>query len=247
MPSFQPIRERATRRKGGEAALSELLKPVPPPERLAALPDDRVLAEIARRIFSSGFSWSVIDKKWPDFEEAFLGFEPRRLLFQPPDFWDALTSDRRIVRHGPKIMAVARNARFVLDVAEEHGGFGRFLADWPATDQIGLWAFLAKRGHRLGGNSGPYFLRFVGKDGFILSRDVVMCLRDAGLDIPERPTAKRDLDKIQRQFNAWAEETGLSYTHLSRLCAFSIGENWASDHQDHGGDEFPEAAENYLP
>ena len=35
----------------------------------------------------------------------------------------------------------------------------------------------------------------------------------------------RVLVKVQAQFNAWAEETGLSYLHLSRICAMSIGEN----------------------
>jgi len=225
LPSFEPIRQRAARRKGGDAALAALLPPTPSPDRLSALGDDRVLAEMARRVFSSGFAWSVIEKKWPGFEEAFLGFEPQRLLFQPPDFWDALTSDRRIVRNGQKIRAVARNARFVTDIAAEHESFGRFLAAWPGRDQIGLWRFLAKRGDRLGGNCGPYFLRFIGKDGFIPSRDVVICLRDAGLDIPDSPTARRDLDKIQGQFNDWAAETGLAYGHLSRICAMSIGEN----------------------
>jgi hypothetical protein len=38
-------------------------------------------------------------------------------------------------------------------------------------------------GSRLGGNTGPMFLRFVGWDGFVTSKDVVACLRDAGLDI----------------------------------------------------------------
>jgi hypothetical protein len=40
---------------------------------------------------------------------------------------------------------------------------------------------------------------------------------------------KRDLAKVQAQFNAWAEETGLSYTQLSRICAMSIGENYGTD------------------
>ena len=39
-------------------------------------------------------------------------------------------------------------------------------------------------------------------------------------------TSKRDLAKVQAQFNAWANETGLPYTHLSRICALSIGENY---------------------
>ena len=91
---------------------------------------------------------------------------------------------------------------------------------------MGLLDLLAKRGVRLGGRTGQYFLRFIGKDGFVTSADVVACLRDAGLDISENPTSKRDLAKIQAQFNAWALETGLPLTHLSRICAMSVGENY---------------------
>jgi 3-methyladenine DNA glycosylase Tag len=225
MPSFAAIRARAGKRKGGENALTALLPVVTPPEQLARLADDRVLAEMTKRIFCSGFAWTVIDKKWPGFETAFLGFEPLRLLAQPPDFWDALLSDTRIVRNGQKIMSVEKNAAFVRDIAAEHGSFGGFLAAWPASDQVGLLDLLGKRGSRLGGNTSQYFLRFIGKDGFILSRDMVACLRDAGLDIAETPTSKKDLAAIQKQLNAWAEESGLPYTHLSRICAMSIGEN----------------------
>ena len=53
----------------------------------------------------------------------------------------------------------------------------------------------------------------------MISRDVSAALRDAGLDIAEQPTSKRDLAKVQAQFNAWAQETGLPYTHLSRIAA----------------------------
>jgi 3-methyladenine DNA glycosylase Tag len=229
MLSFAKIRARAASRKGGETALQSLLAPVPSPADLAKVSDDRVLAEMARRIFSSGFAWSVIEKKWPGFEEAFLGFDPGQLVFQPDDFWDARLSDKRIVRNGQKIMAVRRNADFIGEIGHEHGSFGKFLAAWPKTDQIGLWDLLAKRGSRLGGNTGRYFLRFIGYDGFMLTRDISACLRDAGLEIAEVPTSKRDLAKIQAQFNQWADETGLPYTHLSRICAMSIGENYSAE------------------
>src|SRR5438034_3168653 len=73
------------------------------------------------------------------------------------------------------------------------------------------------------------FLRFLGWDGFVTSKDVVACLRDAGLDVAETVTSKRDLAKVQAQFNAWAEETGLPYVQLSRICAMSIGENYSTD------------------
>ena len=227
MQHFKTIRARAAKRKGGDDKLMAMLPRLTSAAALARIPDNRMLADMAKRIFSAGFAWSVIEKKWPDFEEAFLGFEPKRLLAQPDEFWERLASDARIVRNAQKIMSVRANAVFVADIARQHGSFAKFLAEWPSSDQIGLLDLLAKKGARLGGGTGQYFLRFIGKDSFVLSVDVVACLREAGLDIAESPTSKKDLRKIQDQFNAWADETGLSLTHLSRICAMSIGENHA--------------------
>jgi 3-methyladenine DNA glycosylase Tag len=162
MASFKTIRARAEKRKGGAEALEKLLPPKPDPKSLARLSDDRMLAELTKRVFSAGFAWSVIEAKWPGFEEALLGFVPGRLLFQPDEYWDGLTKDKRIVRNAAKIMSVGANARFVQDIAAEHGSFGRFLAAWPSTDKVGLLDILAKRGNRLGGNSGQMLLRFLG-------------------------------------------------------------------------------------
>jgi 3-methyladenine DNA glycosylase Tag len=234
MIAFKSIRARAEKRKGGAEALARLMPPKPNAAALAKLRDNRVLAEMTKRVFSAGFSWSVIESKWPGFEEAFLRFEPQRLAFEPDEFWHQLTKDARIVRNGAKIMSVRDNARFVLDVAKEHGSFGAFLAGWPPSNEVGLLEVLSKRGNHLGGNSGQMLLRFLGYDAFVATKDVVACLRDAGLDIAEMPTSKRDLAKIQEQFNAWAKETGLPYRHLSLICAMSIGENYAGDR--YGGD-----------
>jgi 3-methyladenine DNA glycosylase Tag len=232
---FKTIRARAETRKGGAEALAKLMPPRPDPKALSKLRDHRVLAEMTKRVFSAGFAWSVIESKWPGFEEAFLGFEPPRLLSEPDEFWHRLTMDTRIVRNGAKIASVRENARFVLDVAKEHGSFGKFRSTWPPSNEIGLLELLATRGSRLGGNSGQMLLRFLGYDAFVTSKDVVACLRDAGLDIAEPPTSKRDLAKIQEQFNAWAKETGLPYRHLSLTCAMSIGENYEGDRYE--GDE----------
>lgn len=226
--SFKTIRARAEKRKGGPAALKKLLPRKPDPQALAKLTDDRILAEMTRRVFSAGFAWSVIEAKWEGFETAFLAFDPAKLVFQPDEFWDGLMRDNRIVRNGAKILSVRENAAFVREIAKEHGGFGKFLAKWPSSDEVGLLDLLAKRGSRLGGNTGQMFLRFVGYDGFVTSQDVVACLRDAGLDIGLEARSKSDLVKVQGQFNAWARETGLPYVHLSRICALSIGENHAA-------------------
>jgi 3-methyladenine DNA glycosylase Tag len=226
MTPFKTIRARAEKRKGGSQALERLLPPKPDSKKLAKLGDDRVLAEMTKRVFQAGFAWSVIEAKWPGFEAAFLGFKPELLVRQTEKFWDGLLKDTRIVRNGAKIMSVEHNAGFLRDIAKEHGSFGKFLAKWPSSDEIGLLDLLAKRGNRLGGNTGQMLLRFLGFDGFVTSKDVVACLRDAGLDVAEEITSKRDLAKVQAQFNAWAKETGLPYVHLSRICAMSIGESY---------------------
>jgi 3-methyladenine DNA glycosylase Tag len=226
MISFKTIRARAEKRKGGPKALAKLLPAKPDAKALAKLPDDRILADMTKRVFCAGFAWSVIENKWPDFEKAFLGFKPAKLAFQPDEFWGALMDDKRIVRNGAKIMSVRDNAQFVQSIAKEHGSFGKFLANWPASDEIGLLNLLTKQGSRLGGNTGQMFLRFVGWDGFVTSKDVVACLRDAGLDIAVEVKSKGDLAKVQAAFNAWAEETNLPYAHLSRICALSVGENY---------------------
>ncbi|NKF33275.1 3-methyladenine DNA glycosylase, partial [Pseudomonas sp. BGM005] len=56
MMSFEAIKQRAEERKGGAAALQALLeKHRPDHDQLRAMPDDRILADMTRRIFYSGF------------------------------------------------------------------------------------------------------------------------------------------------------------------------------------------------
>lgn len=226
MKKFEQIKQRAEKRKGGPAGLKKLLPAVASNRKLKAMGDDRYLSMMTRVINQAGFSWKVIDRKWPEFEEAFLGFDTFKLSLLAPEQWEAYTSDRRVVRNWQKIQALQENLFFVRETAREHGSFGRFIADWPASDQVGLLAYLKKHGSRLGGNSGQYFLRFMGKDGFILGRDVVAALQGAGVEITEQPGSKRDRQRVQDAFNRWHDETGLSYSHLSCIAACSVGENY---------------------
>ena len=226
MSGFEDIRLRAESRKGGARALKAMLPTVATKKQLIELGDDRYLAMMTKSINQAGFSWKVIENKWPSFEEAFLGFDPRKLSYLSPEQWEAFTSDKRVVRNWQKIKALQDNVFFVQDESRRSGGFGQFIADWPVEDQIGLMAYLKKHGSRLGGQSALWFLRRVGKDCFIPARDVAVLLRSIGLDIAENPTSKRDLSKIQAQFNEWHVETGLPYSHLSRIASCSVGDNY---------------------
>ena len=222
MRSFAEIFEIASERKGGASELEALLEPATSDRELAKLPDDRWLARMAQCIFNAGFNWKVVEAKWPGFEEAFEGFHPGRVAMFNDDDLARLVSDERIVRHGGKIRSVQDNAIFVCDVAREHGSFGKFVADWPASDYVGLLDQLKKRGSRLGGNTGQYFLRFSGKDSFILSADVTARL--VAENVIDKPaTSKKAMQQVQDAFNQWSEESGRGLKEISRVLAMSVG------------------------
>ena len=223
MGSFGEILKRAEERKGGAEAVKARMPKAPDHDGLRAMPDDRLLSTMTRHVFYAGFVRNIIDAKWPGFEAAFSNFDTAFLTFAPEDYWHERTADPRIVRNGAKIMSVRANAEFIRRLAEEHGSAGRFLADWPVDDHIGLLAVLEKRANRLGGMSGQYFLRSVGRDCFVMTQDVLACLRNAGVPISSGKPSKKDLRLIQDQFNSWGAETGLPQSYLSRICALSIG------------------------
>ena len=221
-PSFAEILD-AARARHGAAALEARLPQPKTPDELRAIPDDRYLSQMSLRIFRAGLKHSLVDAKWPAFEEVFHGFDPRRVRAMPDEALDALLGDARLIRHGGKIRAVRDNAAAMLDIAASHGGFGAWLADWPVADIVGLWEALAKRFSQMGGNSGPTFLRMVGKDSFILSPSVVAALKHWGV-AAAAPKNRRDRAAVQACFNAWAAETGRPLCQLSMILACSVEE-----------------------
>ncbi len=221
-PPFAPFVERAADRHGGREALEARLPTPLDAAALRAVPDDRYLSLMSLRIFRAGLRHALVDAKWPAFEEVFHGFEPRRITAMSDEDLERLMADRRLIRHWGKIRSVRDNAAALAEVSEAHGGFGAWLADWPVENVVGLWAELAARFRQLGGNSGPYFLRMAGKDTFLLTGDVVAALTAAGI-VDRKPTAKRDLRRVQEAFNAWAAETGRPLAQLSMILALSTG------------------------
>jgi 3-methyladenine DNA glycosylase Tag len=221
-PPFAEILDAARARHGASALDARLPRPKTPDE-LRALSDDRYLSQMSLRIFRAGLKHSLVDAKWPSFEEVFLGFDPRRVCAMPDEALDALLGDNRLIRHGGKIGAVRDNAAAMLDIAAAHGGFGRWLADWPGPDIVGLWDALTKRFSQMGGASGPTFLRMVGKDTFILSPSVVAALKHWGVTAAA-PKNRQDRAAVQSRFNEWAAKTNLPLCQLSAILACSVEE-----------------------
>lgn len=217
---FSYFQERAIARKGA-SEVNQRLPKIVEREVLAQRDDAYYLAEITRGIFRAGFVWRIIDNKWKDFEQAFSGFVPLYWQQVPPERLEQLADDARIVRNWQKIETVPRNARMIVETAEEHGSFGQFLAGWPSSDQAGLLDYFKVNGARLAGATAQHFLRRVGWDGFVLSTDVVTALKNHNL-MDASATSKRGLRQAQQAFNQWHEDTGLPYSHLSRIVSMSV-------------------------
>jgi len=221
MQDFDAIYRIAADRQGGPDALeARLTQPVPAAE-LARVPADRWLAAMAKCLFQAGFNWSVIEKKWPGFETAFDGFDVARVAFYHDGDMDRLLADKGIVRNAAKIKAVIKNARFLQELAQEHGSAGAAFANWPNADYVGLLQLIAKRGSRLGAVTGQRMLRSMGRDSFILSPDVTARLIAEGV-VDRPPTAQRDMKAVQDAFNTWSAQSGRGLTAISQVMAFSI-------------------------
>lgn len=221
MESFKTIHARAARRHGGEVALERLLAKPKSSAALKKIPDDRWLAAMTRAVFQAGFSWKVIEEKWPGFEEAFDHFEPHRVAFYSGDDMARLASDKRIVRNGAKIRATVENARLIVDLAREHGSAGAFFASFAPERYLELLEFLKKCGSRLSGRSAQYFLRSQGVDSFVLSESVLAALIEAKV-IDKPPSSRKAMEAVQAAFARWRKESGRSFTEISRTLGFSI-------------------------
>ncbi len=221
MRNFDEILDIAASRKGGADALNALLATPLTKEEIAQTPDDRWLAAMAKCVFQAGFSWKVIEAKWPGFETAFEGFEVQRVAFYHDEDMDRLLSDASIVRNGAKIGSVVENARFVDTLARQHGGAGKFFAEWPDEDFSGLLTFLSKEGARLGGTTGQRVMRSMGRNSFVMSPDVVARLVAEGV-IDKAPSSKGAMRSVQDAFNTWCAQSGRGLTQVSQVLAFSI-------------------------
>lgn len=224
MKVFEKIYHRAAERKGSEAALKAKLNQPLSTESLLALSDDQWLEEFTRKIFQSGFYWAVVDNKWDGFREVFWQFSIEKLLMMSPEMYEQRGQDERIIRNAQKVKSIADNCHMIFEVQQQHGRFSEFVANWPEDNIVGLWLYLKKHGSRLGGNTGPYALRVLGKDTFLLSKDVETVLRaeeiiDGGLQ------SQKSLQAAQQFFNEMHQYSGLSLQELSQIVSMSVGDN----------------------
>ena len=219
---YRWLQDTVRERFDSDDAMEAFLPSPRTPDELKQLGDDRYLSAMCLRVFRAGMKHSVVDAKWPAFEEAFWGFDPEKMVLLTPEQVDGYMANDRIIRHRTKLQTIPRNAQFILDIRQEQGtSFAEFIADWPSRDIIGLWRLLAKRGARLGGRSAAGFLRLIGKDTFLMTSDVVARLVAANI-IDQPPTSQRDLQRVQEAFNELQQASGRPLCQLSAMLSLTI-------------------------
>lgn len=227
LESFKALYQRAADRKGGKQALNLLLSDVAPfskAELKNALTDDRVLSAFTKKIFQSGFVWRVVENKWDNFEESFFQFNLEKILMMPEEMMERKATDPKIIRNYNKVKTIKANAQMMFNEQQNGHSFIEFMVNWPTDNMIGLWAYLKKNGERLGGNTGPYALRALGIDTFLLTRDIEAYFRAHDI-VTGGIQTKSSLKAIQDSFNQWQTECDLSLSQLSRLVAYATGDN----------------------
>lgn len=226
LESFDAVYQRAAERKGGADKLDILLSEssLQPNKRLAELDNSRILSAFTKKVFQSGFVWRVVEQKWPDFEQVFFNFDIEKILMMPDEMWEQKAQDPRIIRNFNKVKTIKANAQMIFEHSSAKQSFAAKIANWPSDDVIGLWGFLKKHGARLGGNTGPYALRTLGKDTFLLSRDVEGYFRAHEL-ISGGAQTKASLTTIQQAFSQWQQQSNWSLAKLSRLVSYASGDN----------------------
>lgn len=221
MISFARLYETAILHKGGEANVNALLPSSKTTAALSALPDSYYLEQMSLRIFRAGLKHEMVDNKWPEFNRVFQKFDPFFCAMLSDEDIDGLMANTGLIRHLGKIKSVRENAQWVRATAAEHSGFGAWISTWPDDKLVELWAEIKKCGRQLGGMSGPYFLRMVGRDTFLLTDDVCAVLV-AHEVVSRKPSSKADLVAVQEAFLAWREESGRPFCEISRILSMTV-------------------------
>jgi 3-methyladenine DNA glycosylase Tag len=155
MPSPQPSPNSEKREVSPESEGHQAPKQIKP-RRLGDY-----LEIMSKSVFQTGISWQVVNNKWPGICEAFDGFDAARVASFTEKRISELTQDARVIRNRRKIEAIVENARRLIELEEQHGGFRNYLRSH--SDFEALVKDLRKQFKFLGDTGSYVFLYVVGE------------------------------------------------------------------------------------
>ena len=128
------------------------------PPRLTPADDNGYFEQMTKAVFKAGFSWQVVNNKWPNFRRAFDGFDVAQVAAYGPEDVDRLLSDAGIVRNGRKIEATIANAIQFQVIRREFGSFEAYLRSLDDLPYRERQKTLSRRFQNLGRTGAFVFL-----------------------------------------------------------------------------------------
>ena len=116
------------------------------------------LEVLSKTVFQPGMSWKVVDAKWPGIKEAFHDFEVEIVADMGESELDELTNDTRVIRNRRKLEAVVHNARRMLELDKEFGGFQKYLR---SHEDFAAAVKDFRKNFKFLGDMGSYFFMYV--------------------------------------------------------------------------------------
>src|SRR5271165_1617247 len=106
------------------------------PERIEPQTPADYLAVMSRAVFQAGVSWKLIESKWDAYLRLFSGFDPVVVAALGEAEVERILADGGVPRTYKKILATVENARTLLALDQEHGGFRRYLRSFAGYPEL---------------------------------------------------------------------------------------------------------------
>lgn len=113
---------------------------------------------MSKVVFQSGMSWQMIDKKWPEIRKAMDDFDVKKVADYDERDIERLSQDARVIRNTKKLMAIVGNARKMIELDKQDGGFKSYLGSQKDFDST-LKAM--RKDFKFMGPMGVYYFLYV--------------------------------------------------------------------------------------
>ncbi|WP_444923159.1 DNA-3-methyladenine glycosylase I [Microbulbifer sp. DLAB2-AF] len=222
MRNFLDIEAPVIDRFGGKKDLTARLTKPKPAKEISAIPNSQWLSAASRAVFQAGFSWKVVEKKWPGIEHIFYGFDLSFCRYLSEEALDDLMRQEGMIKHWTKTRSISRNADFFWHLSNENGSLGKYFASWNTKNYVENLQSLRKGGDRLGGKTAQVFLRRMGVDTLVFASDTIRALvRERVVD--KSPSSKKDWAALQAAIETWQAQSNRSLNEISQILSLSVG------------------------
>jgi|SRR5579883_2234330 len=129
---------------------------MPIPEQIDPQNLSDYLEVMTRAVFQASLSWKMIDKSWAAHKSAFENFAPEKVASFTEEDVERLMQFNGIIHSKKKIAATVKNAKAMLELDRQYGGFKNYLRSKSSYAE--LCKDMRKRFSFLGELSIYYFL-----------------------------------------------------------------------------------------